>query len=60
MGNQARQMYLVPLSEGSAITPGGALTEGQSTFLADEHILTPNARIIIITPKMNQSRSSAD
>lgn len=58
MGNKARQMYLVPLSEGSTITPGGDLVEGKSTFLTDEPILTPNARIIVITPKVNQNQPS--
>lgn len=50
--NKTGQMHLIPLSKGSAITPGGDLVEGYSTFISDEPTLSPNVQIIFIAPKL--------
>ncbi|GKZ63475.1 hypothetical protein AnigIFM49718_011883 [Aspergillus niger] len=48
--NKYNQMYLVPLSEETILTPGGPLKEGTYTFTTTEPTLSPNATVIFVVP----------
>lgn len=51
--NDSSQMYLVPLSENSTLTPQtseGVLEEGHYAFIKDRPILSAGASVIFITP----------
>lgn len=45
--NDRRQMYLVPLSSHTVITPGGPLEEGYYTYLTTEPWLNSKATVIV-------------
>ncbi|PYI23209.1 hypothetical protein BO99DRAFT_409558 [Aspergillus violaceofuscus CBS 115571] len=48
--NKYNQMYLVPLSEETILTPGGPLKEGTYTFTTAEPTLSPYATVIFVVP----------
>lgn len=51
--NDSSQMYLIPLSRNSALTPEtceGVLEEGHYAFIRDRPILSAGASVIFITP----------
>ncbi|KAJ5776725.1 uncharacterized protein N7511_001736 [Penicillium nucicola] len=46
--NVLKDMYLIPLSGGATITPGGSLEEGTYTHIKDEPVLSSDTAVIFI------------
>lgn len=51
--NELKDMYLIPLSSGAMITPGGPLEEGTYIYIKDEPVLSPNTAVIFIVRPLN-------
>lgn len=48
--NNSKRMYLVPLSEGASLTPGGLLPEKSYTYITDQPTISSDTTVIFIAP----------
>ncbi|BCR83538.1 uncharacterized protein ACHE_10940A [Aspergillus chevalieri] len=46
--NNSKRMYLVPLSEGASLTPGGLLPEKSYTYITDQPTISSDTTVIFI------------
>lgn len=55
IANKFSYMYLISLSEGASINPGGNLVEGTSHFVTDKAILSSDSTTIFVIPLKKES-----
>ncbi|OJJ52300.1 hypothetical protein ASPSYDRAFT_712564 [Aspergillus sydowii CBS 593.65] len=48
--NNDKRMYLVPLSKGTVLTPGGTVTEGSYAYITNTPTISSNSTVIFIAP----------
>lgn len=48
--NKAGGIYIVTLTKGAAVNPGGKLSKGCSAYIPNEPFITANTPVILFTP----------
>lgn len=46
--NDRKEMYLVPLSKGFILTPGGLLSEGTYTYVTHDMVISEGTAVFIV------------
>lgn len=47
--NDRKEMYLVPLSKGFILTPGGLLSEGTYTYVTHDMVISEGTAVFIVS-----------